>query len=113
MAEIIDLSPKLIQKEKRMNRYHNHIIQSNSQIIENNELDISSTLPKNIQFNGKSKPNEEASDTSDIWSLYNKSIEFQNYFTNWKRNSLNITFDLDKMAQEKTDKVQNAMSNIY
>ena len=61
----------------------------------------------------QSKDMKTTSNNKDILlSMYNQSLDFHNFFQNWKQS----TFDPDnynpsKFIEEKADKIQQAMSN--
>lgn len=56
----------------------------------------------------------ECSSNKDmLLSMYNKSIDFQNQFQNWKTSTLNeAKFDITRFNEQKELKMQAAMSKL-
>ena len=67
---------------------------------------------KGFRSSINSNPNINTLTNNELLDLYNKSIHFQNTFKNWKEKTLLNTFDIDKLIQEKSIQIQQAMSNF-
>jgi len=94
-----------MKESKRINLLQKEITQNASK-LPNSKKDLKenwATLPHPQDTNPT--PNKDM-----LLNLYNRSIEFQSVFQNWKQSTLDPgKFDITQFAEEKAQKLQEAM----
>jgi len=79
-------------------------------ILQHSLAQIANSVPYNKKDLKENKMNLEETEKDVLLKMYNKSLEFQNCFENWKQTTLDCgSIDPLKIACEKSQKFQEAM----